>query len=230
MKMKLIILPILVTLLMPAICAADPPRTGAYLSGFIGATIPKDTTVTSEVYSPAFDSFTDKVEFDPGVNMGITGGYDYGFFRMEGELSHKNAEIDRITDQTDNYSFRSVDGNLGVTALMFNSFFDLHTDSPVTPYLGGGIGFATLNISDTFGTDTRGATTARSLLYEDDADTVFAYQVGGGVEIALNQRLSLDLSYRYFGTSKAKFDDSWDMSSRLKFESHNAAVGFRVKF
>lgn len=230
MKINFIIIPVLVTLLIPAVCTADQPRTGGYLSGFIGATIPKNTTVTSDVYSPAIDSFTDRVEFDPGINIGMTGGYDYGYFRMEGELSFKNAEINRITDQTDNYSFRNVDGNLDVSALMFNSFFDLHNDSPVTPYIGSGIGFATLGINDTYGTDTRGATTTRSLLYEDDTDTVFAYQVGGGVEIALNRRLSLDLSYRYFGTTKARFDNNWDVSSSLKFESHNAAVGLRFKF
>lgn len=230
MKKNLIIIPLLVTLLLPAICAAKQLKPGGYMSGFVGATIPKDTTVTSDVYDPTFQSYTEKVEFDPGINIGMTGGYDYGFFRLEGELSYKGAEINRIIDQADNYSFRNVDGNLGVMAMMCNGFFDLQNDSPVTPYFGGGIGFASLYLSDTYGTNTRGGITTRDLLYQDDTDSVFAYQVGGGVEIALNQALSLDLSYRYFGTSKARFDESWNMSTGLKFESHNAAVGLRIKF
>ena len=115
-------------------------------------------------------------------------------------------------------------------ATMFNSFADLHNDSPVTPYFGGGIGLATIYLSDTFGTDTRGGTVSRDQIYVDDSDTVFAYQAGGGVEIAMNSVLSLDLGYRYFGTTKARLDNSFDLSTRLRFESHNATAGFRIKF
>jgi opacity protein-like surface antigen len=230
MKKNFIIITILVSLLTPALCTAYQSRPGGYMSAFIGATIPDKTTVTTDVYAPTFNSFTDKVEFDPGLNVGMTGGYDSGFLRMEGELSYKYSEIDKITDQADNYSFQNVDGNLGVLAVMFNSFIDLHNDTPVTPYFGGGIGFATLYLSDTYGTDTRGLTTTRALLYLDDLDSVFAYQVGGGLDIAMSPVLSLDLSYRYFGTSKADFDSNWDVNTGLEFESHNVAIGFRIKF
>lgn len=230
MKVNLIIVAVLVTLLIPALCTAKQSRPGGYMSAFIGASIPNDTTVNTDVFSPVIASFSDKVKFDPGINIGMTGGYDYGFFRMEGELSYKNSEINKIIDQADNYSFRNVDGNLGVLAVMFNGFFDLHNDTPLTPYFGGGIGFATLYLSDTYGTDTRGVTASRPLLYQDDLASVFAYQIGGGVDIALNPALSLDLSYRYFGTSKARFDNSWNISTDFKFESHNAAVGLKIKF
>ena len=123
-----------------------------------------------------------------------------------------------------------MDGNLGVFSLMCNGFFDIHNASPLTPYFGGGIGFATLYLSDTFGTDTRGSTVTRTDIYLNDSASVFAYQVGGGVAIALDQFLSLDLGYRYFGTTKARFDSNWDQSVRLKPESHNATVGLRFTF
>jgi opacity protein-like surface antigen len=42
--------------------------------------------------------------------------------------------------------------------------------------------------------------------------------------------LSLDVGYRYFGTSKARFDSDLNFTDELKFESHNGAVGLRVKF
>ncbi|HZV81388.1 MAG TPA: outer membrane beta-barrel protein [Geobacteraceae bacterium] len=226
--MKANIIAIVLILMIPAFCFAAPARPGAYLSGFIGATMPKDTTATTDDFS-GFPPFSDRVEFDPGINVGITTGYDFGYLRLEGELSYKQGEINEITERADNYRFGNVDGDLGVFAMMFNGFFDLHNDSPITPYFGGGIGFATLYISDTYGTDTRGVTTTRPLLYEDDADTVFAYQVGGGLEIAINPMLSVDLSYRYFGTSEARFE-GFNQSTELEFESHNVAVGFRMKF
>lgn len=228
MKTTIIVFSVLVTLIFPAVCAATPPKPGGYMSGFIGANAPRDTTVTTDVFSPSTFTVTDRVEFDPGINIGMTGGYDFGFFRMEGELSYKHGEINEITEQGSNIRFRNVDGDIGVLAMLFNGFLDLHNDSPITPYFGGGIGFATLYLSDTYGTNTTSGT--RELLYLDDVDSVFAYQVGGGLEIALNSMLSLDLSYRYFGTSEAKFDDNSDQSTELEFESHNAAFGFRLKF
>jgi len=229
MKVKLISVAALIIFMIPVGCAATPIRPGAYMSGFLGVTVPNDTMVTTDDFI-ANTTFNDRVELNPGINIGMTGGYDFGYLRLEGELSYKHSEMKNITDQSDNFSFRNVDGNLAALALMFNSFVDLHTNSIVTPYVGGGIGFATLYLSDTFGTDTRGGTLSRAQLYENDSDSVFAYQVGGGVEIALNRELSLDLGYRYFGTSSARFDSSFDKNTKLKYESHNATVGFRFKF
>jgi opacity protein-like surface antigen len=106
--------------------------------------------------------------------------------------------------------------------MMFNCFFDLHNDTPVTPYIGGGAGFAALHLEDTF--------VNTGLFYQEDDDTVFAYQAGAGLEIALNRRVSLDVGYRYFGTSRAEFNENFITETSLKYESHNAAVGVRVKF
>lgn len=221
---KLMIITSALLIALPTICSAAP-RTGPYVSGFIGVSIPRDSDVTTEYFNndPADK---DQVEFDPGINIGGTGGFDFGYLRLEGEISHKYSEIDSITDQNANFRFRNPDGNLGVTAFMANAFFDLHNETRVTPYLGGGIGFASLQLSDTRGNDAAG----RLLLYEEDDDTVFAYQVGAGVEIAINRRFSLDIGYRYFGTETATFDNNFDRSNSMKFESHNVAAGFRVTF
>jgi len=229
MKAYSIILLVIASLLTPAICSATSARPGGYVSGFIGVSVPSDTTVTTDDFV-LNNTFVDNVEFDPGVNVGMTGGYDFGYVRLEGELSYKYSDIKAITDTADNYGFRSVDGNLEVFAMMFNGFFDLHNNSPITPYAGAGIGIASLYLSDTYGTDTRGGITTRTLLYTEDLDTVFAYQVGGGLEIALNPMLSLDLSYRYFGTDDARFEDNPFQTSKLNFESHNTSIGFRLKF
>ena len=228
MKRTLIAGALALTFAVPAAALAAPPRPGAYVSGFVGVSVPKSQSVDSTDFSSG-NTFNDRVEFDPGVNVGGTGGYDFGFFRLEGELSYKHAEMKSITDQTDGFSFRNPDGNLGVLAMMFNGFFDLHNPSPITPYLGGGIGFAAMHLSDTFGTDTRGTVT-RQLLYEEDDDTVFAYQVGGGLDISLNRRLSLDLGYRYFGTDRATFGKDLNTTTSMRYGSHNASVGIRVKF
>ena len=217
-------------LLIPALSSAASTRPGGYISGFIGATIPRQADVQTTQFGVGPGTFNDEVEFDPGINIGGTGGYDFGFLRLEGEMSYKYAEINRITDTADGFQFGNPDGNIGVFAMMANAFLDLHNGSPVTPYLGGGIGFANLDLSETIGTDITVIGPERILLYPEDNDTVFAYQAGAGVGIALNRITSLDIGYRYFGTAKAQFGQGLDPTTRLKYESHNATVGVRIKF
>lgn len=67
-------------------------------------------------------------------------------------------------------------------------------------------------------------------MYDEGDDTVFAYQVGGGLEIALNRHFSLDLGYRYFGTETASINSDSLFVNSLDYESHNGSVGFRLKF
>ena len=223
MKTYLVAIATLVVFSIPSLSAAAADQPGPYFSGFLGSSFAGDTTVSG---FDSFDStsFNEQVTFDPGIYLGGTGGYDFGFLRLEGELSYRNAELDKVTT-SNGTRFRNVDGDLGVFATMFNVFFDLHNPSRVTPYLGGGIGFATLHLSDT----TRFDNGRRVPLYDDSSDTVFASQVGAGVDIAINSRYSLDIGYRYFITEKANLDGDF-ISSNLQFESHNAMVGFKMKF
>ncbi|MBI1922579.1 MAG: porin family protein [Geobacter sp.] len=221
MKRRFAFIAVLATLSIPAVCSAVYEQPGAYVSGFVGVSVPRDTDVTTSNGT----TFNDDVEFDPGVYVGGTGGVDFGLLRIEGELSYKRGEMETITENSGT-RYTNVDGDLGAFAMMFNAFIDLHNYSPITPYLGGGAGFATLNLSDTFGNGPLG----RTLLYYSDTDTVFAYQAGGGLEIHLNPMFSLDLGYRYFGTSEATFNRPDGGTTKLKYQSHNGAVGFRMKF
>jgi len=229
MKRRIIVIAAFFALAIPTICPAAPARPGPYVSGFVGASVAMDTDVPSSDFITN-ESFNDRVEFDPNISIGGTGGYDFGIVRLEGELSYKHAGIRSIVDQADGFRFRNVDGDLGALALMANAFVDLHNDTRFTPYAGGGIGFAFLHLSDTLGIDTRGGTASDLLLFGAGDDSVFAYQIGAGVGIALNRQFTLDLGYRYFVTDRANFDSDVLTTSSFKFESHNATIGFRMKF
>lgn len=225
MKRIVIAITVLTTLAVPAICPAAPAYPGAYVSGFLGINANRDT----DAASTDFITFNDRVKFDPSISIGGTGGYDFGFVRLEGELSYKHAEIKSITDQ-DGFRFQNVNGSLGAQAMMFNGFFDLHNNSRITPYFGGGVGVAGLFLSDTTGIDTSGGTAQRITLYGEADDAVFAYQVGAGMEIDINRFYSLDIGYRYFVTDRATFDSDLGISPSMKFESHNVNLGVRFKF
>ena len=222
--------------MIPLIGNAAPPQRGPYASAFIGVTIPQNQDASSYNYFTE-RGYLDRLEFNPGVSVGGSGGYDFGYVRVEGEISYKYSEIDTITDKRNGYQFQNVDGNIGAFALMFNTFIDFHNTSQITPYLGAGIGFATIYLSNTYGTDVSTTPYTRPLLYNEDYDAVFAYQLGAGVEIALNRRLSLDFGYRYFSTGTASIGNNnyydnyynWIVTS-VKYQSHNANVGVRFKF
>lgn len=214
---------------LPSLSQAAQGRPGPYLSIFVGSSIFNDAPVSNYDFSAA-TPFNEKIRFDPGISFGGTGGYDFGFMRLEGEFSQKWSAIDSIRSQTSAYGVHSVEGDLGVYAGMVNIFIDLHNDSRVTPYFGGGIGFATLSLSDTFGYVSNGTTIDYQMLYFASDDTVPAYQVGGGLEIGLNRHFSMDVGYRYFKTGEAHFDSYFPYSTSMHSENHNVTVGFRVKF
>jgi opacity protein-like surface antigen len=221
MKRSLIVITAVAALMIPAICSATPPVPGPYVSAFAGVSIPDDSDVTTNDYF--FNNiFEDKVEFDVGAYAGGTAGFDFGYLRLEGELSYRYSDIQSVTDKLDGFQFQNVDGNLGAFAFMANAFVDLHNASPITPYFGGGAGFAVLDLSDTFAGPV--------LLYPNGSEAVFAYQVGAGLEIALNPMFSLDVGYRYFATDEADFNSNSLISTNMKLESHNAMVGLRMKF
>ncbi len=213
---------------IPAASFASPARPGSYMSLFLGASAQQDTTATISEFNPVTTKNA-QVQFDPGINVGGTAGYDFGFLRLEGEVSYKQGEISSVSEQAFGTRYVNVDGHLGAFAMMINGFFDLHNESPITPYLGGGMGFASLNLSKTRGVDANTGALNYHIFQSDD-DSVFAYQAGAGMEVALNQRFSFDLGYRYFCTSRGSFRKDWPNSTDLKLESHNAAVGLRLKF
>ena len=97
--------------------------------------------------------------------------------------------------------------------LLFNAYFDFEIEGPVTPYLTGGLGLAGAKIKDS-GTDT-----------DSGNDAVVAYQLGTGVAIDLTDALSLDIRFRYFGTSKMEYENL-----DLDFANLMGFVGVNMRF
>jgi opacity protein-like surface antigen len=200
---------------------ATQPSAGAYVSGFLGLTFPNDADVKSFTVN-------DKVEYDVGSYVGGTGGYDFGWVRAEGELSYRRGNPSKVHDRLHGVTYTRISdsGGLGVMTMMANGFVDIHNPSPVTPYLGGGLGFAAMTLNDTLGT----IPTQRVIVFQGGDDTVFAWQVGGGIDYSITKMFSIDLGYRFLNTATAHFNKASLAEYDLKFQSHNLALGLRVKF
>ena len=91
------------------------------------------------------------------------------------------------------------DGDLTVDSLLLNFIGVIRNETRWSPYILIGIGAARI--------DASGLRVSGQPLSTDTV-TEFAYQLGGGVDYALTDSLSLDLGYRFFGTPSPKFTEA----------------------
>lgn len=109
------------------------------------------------------------------------------------------------------------DGHISVASLLANAKMEIPINQPFTPYVSAGIGPALLSL------DTDSSTSSATI---DDSDFVFAYQFGVGALYPLSDRTSMDVGYRYFGTTDADIAAS-GLLITTGFSSHSLMVGIK---
>ncbi len=154
----------------------------------------------------------------PGFNIsGAFGRYldDIKVIRLEGEVLYYRSNISNI-------SGTAADGNLSNASLMFNAFYDFNTDSNWTPFIGGGIGYARVSFENL---STGGATRI------DDSGDAFAWQFRAGVSYQLSRSVSINGSYRLYGTDNLIFKDPTNASVTSEgMLTQGAEFGVRFHF
>jgi opacity protein-like surface antigen len=164
-------------------------------------------------------------EADLENSWAASGAFGYAFeggLRIEAEASHRSGDVEETA---------TIDAGAEAqaTALMVNAYFDFNPDGGFNPYLGAGIGAARVEARA-----FNNATLPEDVVGFDADATGFAYQVIGGVGVALTEQLRLDLGYRYFATSELEFDGQGALNADRSFDvdySHSGAfVGLRWNF
>jgi len=110
-------------------------------------------------------------------------------------------------------------GNLRIATLMGNAYFDLRTNSGLTPYVGAGAGDAYIDFARNNGFD---ATKSQ--------DNRLGYQLMGGVSYTMPSMPKLDWSvgYRYLGTTGPQFATT---TGDIKFDAlHASNVEAGIKY
>lgn len=182
---------------------------GSYVSGNLGLAMASDSDLSAPGVSGT-------MEFDQGFASGIAVGYASGNTRIEGEFAYQKNDYDKLS--IDGLGSFDVDGDATSTAFLVNGYYDYKNDSSITPFIGAGLGVATIDV-DGISVPGYGAVTTSS------DDTVFAYQIGAGLNFAVNEKVSIDLNYRYFATSDPDFGEI-----DAEYSSHNLYTGVRVSF
>ena len=134
----------------------------------------------------------------------VSGTYGIGFdsgFRLENELAWRQASAKQST------------GDMWQLGWLFNLWYDFKNYTPVTPYLGGGFGYS------------RAHTASQGIVDETAAGVM--WQVGGGLDIGVSERVSFDLGYKY----SAMVDLTSNTSAVAVNPSGSAFVGgVKIKF
>ncbi|MCC6734759.1 MAG: porin family protein [Bauldia sp.] len=166
------------------------------------------------------------------VGFGI--GRDFGSFRADitldyewpGEIEGRLYCVACDNDPVDEYSWEWAD--LSVWSLLFNGYIDFgRGDGPITPYVGAGIGVATLRTSNVHFENPDGATGE----WEGMRTWNFAWALMAGTQFKVTDRLSLDVNYRFVHLGTAMAMTPLDGGTPIVYgpiRAHEFRLGFRV--
>jgi len=181
------------------------------------ATVPPGGTLPGGIPAGPADTEFDDVfglDYKTGLDVDAIVGYDFGMFRVEGELGWKRASInDFEIDNSDIAALNAalnrpsaapdpgapglaaltandfdVDGRVRVLSGMINALLDFGGDEGFGGYVGGGFGRASVKM---FG----------------DSDSAWAWQLIAGVRTAISPNIDIGLKYRYFQTGNVNIGE-----------------------
>lgn len=164
------------------------------------------------------------LKFDPALQGSAVAGWDFapgnpvGEGRIELEYTRRSNSLDQVKFVEG--SFESG-GSVTMDSLLLNFFGVFRDNRPWSPYIGLGIGAAHIEASNL---KVDGQPLGKG------SAVVFAYQAGAGLDFTLTDYLSLDLGYRFFGSTRPKFNEANGHEFGMDYFSHNAILGLRLGF
>lgn len=201
--------------------------SGWYIRGDIGAVIYKDPEVN---YGRGAVHFENE-ELKKGLVVG--GGVGYKFSRyLRGDITvdyrpevdfHGNTRCPTTCAGGGNLTNES--STLSATTAFVSGYVDLGHYHGFSPYVGGGVGVAVLDLDDAVGFNSAGNPTR----LPGSSDTNFAWHASAGFSYAFSESVHLDTSWRYvdFGSVETEVDT---INNTVEFEdihAHEVRVGLR---
>lgn len=122
---------------------------------------------------------------------------------------------------------QDLSGDISVLTFMGNVYYDFDLGLDWKPYVGGGLGVASISL------ESKSTASGRTLA--DDKDTVFAYQAGGGVgyefATSADHAITVSLDWRYFRTADPTFKGAVTGAEfDAEIGGHEISLGLRYGF
>ena len=196
--------------------------------------VPTDSNAFQRVAGSEVADIRTKTGYDVGTMV----GYDFGGFRLEGEVSYRRAEIQQINSNLGRVGVHPVTLPFGkVTSFsgMLNGYVETGDDDGLQLFLGGGVGYGRVKVQ------ASGRPAPNYLITIDDKDDGFAWQLLAGARIPVTDHIDLGLKYRFF--NPAHVDVPLHLTSsggtaavttsstvRTRWQSHSALVTLGYNF
>ncbi len=163
-------------------------------------------------------------EFDSGSGFGVTLGRDFGQVRGELEYTMRSNDIESHS-LNGSPTLPGSKGEVQTDALMINAYYDFPASGTISPYIGAGIGMASVDV------ENFGVTPIPNVL--NDSDDQLAYQLMAGVSANVSDGWQLFAEYRYFATDDIDVTTSavtGGVDNSIGYETNNFLVGARFMF
>jgi len=145
-------------------------------------------------------------QFNGFLRGDITGGYRGGSrISFSDSFNAFAADGSQIFDSQGNpyKSINFYNGNISSVVVMANGYIDLGTWYGVTPFVGGGVGYAFHKMSGFHDVGAGGATGGFGVAPDKHSNS-FAWAAHAGLAYAVTPNLSLELAYRYMNLGTVK--------------------------
>jgi opacity protein-like surface antigen len=172
---------------------------------------------------------------NPNWRVELEGGY------RPGDLSNVSGR-DASRAATEPFGLKdagtggSPGGHIHSWTVLGNLIYDFLPESKVNPFVGAGLGFNYVDVGFTDAFKTTGGTLpAFQVLKSDDSHTSVAYQLLAGLAWAASDRISVDLTYRYLGSSASRWSTTGSGplqpgQFRGTYTDNSVTVGIRYAF
>jgi opacity protein-like surface antigen len=198
-----------------------------YLKGFVGSANPNVGGIDYELITPDFVTYDKEIKSTPLFGLGF--GYDTGhYFRFDLTGEYRG---DALFVFHDKYPGLNPDSFIGGGTNEYtadieswvglaNAYIDIGTWHCITPYVGAGVGFASLSITGYKDVNVPNLSVAYG---QNNSETNFAWAAYAGLAYKVTPGLTIDLSYRYtdlgdIKTGKIATYDNVSTSGGLQIE------------
>lgn len=219
-----------------AAAAIATPAAARDHSGYVGieggALFPTSSNLnltTTGYYAAYYFCYGDsscslKTHYKTGYDVDVVGGYDFGMFRLEGELGYKRAKHDRYSGPGGSLD---ADGRTSNWSAMVNGLVDFGNNKGLNFSIGAGVGYA--HTKYRFSTDDPDLDPDANAFSESISGSKLAWQLLAEVRLPVSSQLDVGLKYRYFDGGRIKDDFSdgdgtTTVSTRLRSHSILASL------
>ena len=221
-----------------------PSDRGIYFKGYIGQANPDVGNLWTDAFATnsSFQVHHKAIKSSPLYGIGVGWQARHWLrFDLTGEYRGDAAFYGHDTYQTFGPGANEYTANVESWLGLANAYIDMGNWCGFTPYIGAGIGFASISVNGLRddGINSAGGPASPSMAFGGDKTTTnFAWAIHAGVSYDVTPQMAIDLSYRYTDLGSARsgaittYDGAQTIQSGLHIKditSNDLLFGVRYK-